>query len=61
MQSEQLESVLKNLYGGEEDLLLGELQFAFIAFLVYFRLHVALLLTSHYASYNGVGVLTLLD
>ncbi len=35
MQSEQLESVLKNLYGGEEDLLLGEVQFAFISFLVY--------------------------
>lgn len=32
--SEQLESVLKNLYGGDEDLLLGELQFAFIAFLM---------------------------
>ncbi|KAG0565678.1 hypothetical protein KC19_7G006300 [Ceratodon purpureus] len=32
--SEQLESVLKDLYGGEEDLLLGEFQFAFIAFLM---------------------------
>ena len=39
MQSEQLESVLKDLYGGEEDLLLGELQFAFIAFLVYVHIN----------------------
>lgn len=37
MQSEQLEVVLKKFYGGEEDLLLGELQFAFIGFLV--RIH----------------------
>jgi A1 cistron-splicing factor AAR2 len=32
--SQQLEFVLMNSYGGSEDLLLGELQFAFIAFLV---------------------------
>lgn len=32
--SEQLEVVLKKFYGGEEDLLLGELQFAFIGFLM---------------------------
>ncbi|CAK9215897.1 unnamed protein product [Sphagnum troendelagicum] len=32
--SQQLEFVLRNSYGGSEDLLLGELQFAFIAFLM---------------------------
>jgi hypothetical protein len=32
--SQQLEFVLMNSYGGSEDLLLGELQFAFIAFLM---------------------------
>lgn len=34
MQSQELESVLRNSFGGAEDLMLGELQFSFIAFLV---------------------------
>ena len=34
MQSQELESLLADMYGGDEGLLLGELQFAFIAFLV---------------------------
>ncbi|CAJ2653157.1 unnamed protein product [Trifolium pratense] len=34
-----LETLLEKNYGGSEDLLLGELQFAFIAFLVWLRIH----------------------
>lgn len=36
MQTSLLEHILMKEYGGDEDLLLGELQFAFVAFLVRF-------------------------
>ena len=41
LQSQLLEAILMKDYGGEEDLLLGELQFSFIAFLVMLKSFIA--------------------